>query len=165
MATKTIIIHPGEQITLPLGTKIDALIINGSISVTSTCSDLPTPEAQKCYQMDWSVSESSNFTLDQGEGAIQYIKIGGVQYNINLTSIDPGLSFAFENISNQIPGVFDYVSVAYVDLANRKDFTLLFRSIPTIATGIEIWMTGDGFPVNGLFIRPYESDNCGDVEA
>lgn len=160
MASKVIVIHAGETVVVPSNMEITGLILDGAISVSSTCDNLPTPTAQQCYQADWSVSEQTNGTLDEGEGAIQYIKIGGVQYDINLTSTNPGLSTAFENISNQIPGVFDYVSLAYVDLANRKDFTLLFKSVPAIASGIEIWMTGDGFPVNGLFIKPYESNEC-----
>lgn len=160
MAKKTIIIHPGEQVVLPIGTTIDSLIINGSISVTSTCDDLPAPTAQQCYGMEWSVSEDGAPTLDQAEATITYIKIGGVQYDINLLSISAGLSLAFQNISTQIPGIFDLVSVVYVDLADRKDFTMLFRTIPSIASGIEMNMTGDGFPTNGLFLKPFESDNC-----
>lgn len=164
MAIKTIIIHPGESVTLPIGTKIDSLIINGSISVTSTCADLPTPTAQKCYKMEWSASAnaSPNYTLEHNEALIKYMNIGGVKYTIGLDPTDPGgvLTLAFMNIAAQLPGIFDFESLQTVGLANRSDSILLFRSIPSVADTIEVNMTGDGFPVNGLFIKPYESTDC-----
>lgn len=160
MAAKTIIIHPGETVVIPSGTEITALILNGAISVTSTCNNLPDPTAQVCYAMEWSVGEDGQPPLDQAEATITYIKIGGVQYSINLLATDAGLGTAFANVSGQIPGAFDLVSLTYTDLSDRKDFTLLFRSIPDIAEAMELNMTGDGFPTNGLFIKPFESEDC-----
>lgn len=160
MASKVIIIHPGETVVIPSGTEVTALILNGAISVTSTCDNLPAPTAQQCYAMEWSVGEDGQPPLDQAEATITYIKIGGVQYDINMLTTDANLGFAFQNISLQIPGAFDFVSISYADLSDRKDFTLLFRSIPDIAEAIELNMTGDGFPTNGLFIKPFESEDC-----
>ena len=164
MASRTVIIHPGETVVLPSNIDITALILNGAISVSSTCANLPAPTAQVCYQMEWSVSETDNTTMDEGEGTITYIMIGGVQYDINLLSTDAGLGTAFLNIGAQIPGAFDVVSINYTDLSNRKDFTLVFRSIPDVAADIEMNMTGNGFPTAGLFVKPTESELCGDDE-
>lgn len=164
MAVKTIIIHAGESVTLPVGTHIDAIIINGSASVTSTCGGLPTPENQVCYAMEWSASQNaaSNYTLEAAEAFINYIVIGGVQYDINIEAIGGGgaLTLAFMNIASLLPGIFDFVSLTEIPLANRYDLTLLFKSIPSVATEIEMNITGDGFPTNGLFVKPFESDEC-----
>lgn len=48
MATKTVVIKPGEKIILPKDAVIEALVLDGSISVESTCDDLPDPVSYKC---------------------------------------------------------------------------------------------------------------------
>jgi len=164
MASKVIILHPGEQVVLPSSTVIDELILIGSISVSSTCNDLPVPTSQQCYAMQWgaSVDAASNYTLEHSEAFVNYIKIGGVQYDIGIDPTDPGgtLTVAFMNVAAMAPGIFDFVSLTTTGLANRYDSTLLFKSVASIAAGIELNITGDSFPTNGLFVRPFESEDC-----
>ena len=164
MASKVITIHAGETVVVPSGTEITALILNGAISVTSTCNNLPTPTAQQCYAMEWSVSENdtNNYTLENTDSVVNWIKIGGVQYNIGIQALgDAGnLELAFRNIGLMLPGVFDVIDMVTFPLAHRDDLRLFFKSIPAIASGIEMNITGDGFFNTGLIVRPYDSDDC-----
>lgn len=169
MATDTqrkfIIIRPGETRALPKGAKIVSAVNYGNVTVISECGDLPIEDAQ-CYLMRWGVSKNDYNNLDK-DSTINYIKILGVQYNIN-RNIDDEYQFPTgdtndleDALKSVIPvGLMKIESITYTNNSSgRREFTLRFSSIPSISDTIEMKITGRGFSY-GAYVKPVKIE-CG----
>lgn len=157
---QTIVIKPGETYVLPAGAIVQSLIYDGAINVTSSCDNLPAPEAYRCYQIQWSTSvdESGVRLLEHEDSFIEYIKIGNTKYAINIEASDLGnLRLRFQSISDASKGVFVYTILDENPFDHHYDMVLHFKTIGSIADSIEIKESGPGFP--SLYVKALE-ENC-----
>lgn len=89
--TKTLVLKPGECVIFPADIVINAIIPTGSISVSSTCSDiLPSPTGYKCWQFIW---EANSFGSDYNDAYFISITIDGIEYPF----VDTGVPNSWDN--------------------------------------------------------------------
>lgn len=53
MALRAIVLKPGECATLPSTATIKSVTLDGAISITSDCQNLPSPTDYVCYKFTW----------------------------------------------------------------------------------------------------------------
>ena len=68
----------GDCIILPDDAEIEAIIIDGAVSVTSECGQLPTPSEYVCYRFSWEDDESGSMQ----DAIIHSLIIGANSYVI-----------------------------------------------------------------------------------
>jgi hypothetical protein len=96
MALRTIVIKPGEKIIVPYGTRIQSLVNDGSITVTSTCDNLPTPGSYRCGMFYVILDSDANtgHSMDETLTYFVNLKVGSNIYEVNRKFIasgdDPG---------------------------------------------------------------------------
>lgn len=105
MATKTLVLTPGECVIFPADIVISAVIPTGDITVSSTCSDiLPTPTGYKCWQFKW---EGNSFGSDYIDAYFVSITINSIEYPFVATgtsdSWDNGGDFLQGSIPVSVP--------------------------------------------------------------
>lgn len=169
---KSITIKPGETVVLPKGAVVKSMIYDGAISVSSTCDNLPEPQAYSCYVLDFSSNDNKNASpnLEGEDTNITYLEIAGVKYNgpISLNHISvPGdcdagdiMKTLLTNWFSSVPPqtIFNLDRVDVDCTGERASISVFFKSVDSIANSIKLKITGPGFP-NGLFVLPA---NAGD---
>lgn len=167
---KTAIIKPGETFVLPAGAVIESLIYDGSIDVTSTCDNLPTPEDYKCYNMIFGTSEnqSSSPVLEGQDTTLEYLEISGIKYNANINLFNMPPNDSGNILGSQITTFFttkppqQLFKVDHIDKSTtgaRVEFIVYFKSIDSIVNTIKLKMSGPGFG-NGLYVMPVLADGA-----
>lgn len=89
MAIKSIVLGPGECVTLPADAVVTSIIVNGAITVESTCGDLPEPSSYKCgvfrFFLD-DTSEDDDTAMEEEHVTYSQIVVGENTYIINETA-------------------------------------------------------------------------------
>ena len=78
MALRTIILAPGECATIPSTATVESIVIDGSISVSSECDNLPDPTTYQCWMFNW--EESDDGALQ--DAYFESLTIGSNVYNV-----------------------------------------------------------------------------------
>lgn len=156
----TIVLEPGQSVQIPSNVVISGII--GS-SFTSDCGDrLPEPEEYACYYMAWGYSATSgdDAALENDFGVIlDYIKVGGSQYNINLSIVTDAATVK-GYIEAAVPqALMKVYSMAKDIFTRREEFLVKFKTVPSLVSTIEMKITGESFP-NGLILKPVLDSNC-----
>lgn len=105
MALKTIVLSPGDCSVLPADVTVVAVTTSGTITVTSSCGELPTPTAFKCWRFKWGEDDWTG----EGDAYFTSVKIGGTTYTVNgapvseANSWDNGSAFLAQAIPVSTP--------------------------------------------------------------
>lgn len=163
---QTAIIKPGETYILPAGAIVQSLIYDGSIDVTSTCDNLPSPDSYKCYNFIFTVNRdiTPSPTLEGQDTILNYLEISGIKYNSNMTlnvgtpslhldsTVKANLTTFFSTSPPQAIFKLNHIDT---DLTgDRATFIVYFKSIDSIASTIKLKFTGNAGFENGLFVTP-----------
>lgn len=90
MAIRTVILKGGQSTVLPSSAEILSVVINGSVTATSTCDNLPEPTAYKCWRFVWQdVSADPNYNDAYFTG----IKIGDATYSVEGAPVSEANSY------------------------------------------------------------------------
>jgi hypothetical protein len=168
MAKKTIVLKPGEKFILPKGSSVDALIIDGSISVESSCNDLPTPSSYKCGSFFIIVDNDNNGDHSMDEEATFYksLSIGGIEYSmptrIIKSSDDPGnLSLASDLnlfITDQI--TFKFLSVIR-EIHDKRQHVFVHFTVPEYLWDTVVLAVNNRESIQ--YYLPFAEMDCDDI--
>jgi hypothetical protein len=158
-------IAQGQTKVISKNSVIKSIIQFGDPQYTTTCGDLPDPEAAQCYIMQW--VESGNVSGGDPPlrtGTLDYIDILGVKYPVNVDIADMGAARSvLSAICAQVPAV-EYVTVKDPGSSQRQyKKRFVFRTTPTVAATMEMHVVGQGMEdyAGGFYLEPYESpEDC-----
>lgn len=103
---RTRVLGPGECFVLPASSTVTSVTASGSITATSTCGNLPTPGAYKCWRFLW---EDTDDDTAHNDTFFTGIKIGDTTYNLEgapvaeANSYDNGADFLAQAIPVSTP--------------------------------------------------------------
>lgn len=165
MATRTVVIHPGETIILPRDVSITELLLDGDISVESSCENLPEPSAYKCGYFAMVLDNDANSGSAEDESNTSYvsIKVGGTTYLMDTligTGTNPATATPVATLNLFITdhSLLEFMAVTQNNLSKRSDINLYFKAPEGVFDGIELKTV-----THGLFqyYKPLES-TCGE---
>jgi hypothetical protein len=163
MSKRVLIINPGEKVILPKDTIIEAIVIDGSISVESSCDNLPTPSTFKCGYF--------TFTLDADDNPdhpwdmnTQYSKliVGDTQYDLSVRvgegdNNHPVLNPA-DFLNQRVPsGLIEFLAIDHTDKDQRYEIDVKFKIPEILFDQIQLEMNerGEG---RYYYLKPLEMD-------
>jgi hypothetical protein len=160
MPVNTIVLGPGQTVSIPANVEITGII--GS-NFTSDCGTrLPEPETYSCYYMAWgySATEGDNATLENDAGVIlDYITVGGTTYNIGLSIVTDAATVK-GYIEAAVPQALMKVYSAGKNVfSRREEFVIKFKTVPSLAGTLKMHITGLSFP-DGLTLDTIPDTNC-----
>ncbi len=167
-AIRTVVIHPGERIILPQDAVIQSLVIDGDISVTSTCNNLPDPSAYKCGFFFIKVDSDNNdgHSMDELYTYILNLKVASNTYEINrriITSGDnPGVLQTAAVLNTHVPdqAIFSFKTIGRDTLSVSQNIYIYFQTISSLFNSIELKVDNRG---SIQYYRPTEAV-CGVYE-
>ncbi len=134
MALKSIVLGPGECVTFPKDAVIKSVLVNGSISATSTCGTLPTPTAYKCgvFYVFVAVTSGDLGPLDEENTFYISLKTGTNTYTINEKIVqgdNPGTLTAIGTLNLHITDIalFEFKAVTRTVLGDRQRVGIYFK--------------------------------------
>lgn len=129
MATRTVTIKPGEKVILPSDAVITGLVIDGAISVTSTCNNLPPPSVYQCgYFVYVRDDEAGEGPFDEGVSVIKTIKVGQTIFTINEDATNPSMNAINSHITDQALFEVVHVDSTTNDYSERKYIVIYFKA-------------------------------------
>ena len=133
---KTIVVKAGECIVLPQGATISSIILDGAVSVTSTCGELPTPTVYKCGYFYFNIDDDNNdnHPMDEGSTYITSVVVGGNTYLMNVlanSATDAGLNL---NITYLALFKFTSTNIYTIDDPgdNKRKAVFLYFRVPEV---------------------------------
>jgi hypothetical protein len=159
MATRTVTIKPGEKVILPLDAQITGLVIDGAISVSSTCNNLPVPSAYKCgYFIYVRDDEGGAGPFDEGVSIIATIKVGETTFTINEDATNPSAAALNSHITDQALFEVMHVDTTTNDFSERKYIVVYFKTPEQVFDTLEMVLDerNNGFIL--YTVKPVEYD-------
>lgn len=169
MATQSVVIKPGETVILPAGAHITSLILDGSISVTSSCDNLPDPTGYKCGVFYMNIDDDANDNHPNDEESTKFtsIKVNDTTYTLDgllLTQTPAGLNVY---MNGQTPIFeFKYINRYGIDDPGDNKRTAVFvyfKVAEQFYDALELTITGNSgmaLPTTQIY-RPYAETTCG----
>lgn len=140
MALQSVVLKPGECVVLPAGATISSLILDGSISVTSSCNDLPDPSGYVCGLFYVIVDEDENegHSMDEKHTYIDYVQVGNTQYPMGIKFItsgdNPGTTVTTSELNAFIPSneqpIFKFTNVTRDGGPDKRQPLFLYFRVP-----------------------------------
>jgi len=159
---KSIVLGPGECVTLPEDAVITSIVVNGSITPSSTCDNLPEPEAYQCGFFSILVDNDDNPGSSMNEETTYYtsVTVGGNTYVINELVVqgeNPGTATAIGTLNLHITDLplFEFTAVTQTDLAKRSAVWLFFKTPESLFSEVELAVTNHG---NLQYHRPNDAE-------
>lgn len=145
MSNRTIIIKPGEVFILPKGATVDSMIIDGSITVSSTCNNLPTPSSYKCgyFEFVCDVDSNEGHSMDEAHTIYQSLTVGGNTYVMNKEAIDgenPGSLVGVTDLNTFVTDqvLFSFTAINRLVLDKRQYIRLFFKTPDSLWDTVEL---------------------------
>lgn len=102
MATRTIIINPGQTVIIPKGVTVNTIVTEGNIQLTSTCT-IPDPEVLVCtgfnYISQLADNDGRTDIAEANDSKLVGVMYNGVRYNF---STEIGFDESALDIFNQM---------------------------------------------------------------
>lgn len=134
LSTKSITLGPGDCVILPRDAVITSVIINGAITASSSCNNLPTPTTYVCgvFYLFASVSSDDAGPLDEENTYYNSVTIGGTTYDIGekvLQGDNPGTLTDISVLNSYITdsGIFQFTGLALAALTDRQRIAVYFQ--------------------------------------
>lgn len=149
---RTAIIKPGERIILPQDAVIQSLVIDGSIDVTSSCDNLPTPSSYRCGYFHLMLDNDNNdgHPMDERETYYLSLKVGNNLYNINRKVIsvgdNPGTMNSPAVLNTHVPdqSLFSFTRIQGDQVGHRQAIYVYFKTIDSLFSTVELALTNYG---------------------
>jgi hypothetical protein len=159
---QTIILQPGQCTILPKDAVITSVILDGAISVTSSCGELPPVSTYVCGSFFIWIDNDDNDGHSMNEENTLYtsLKVGGNTYMINEKIVqgeNPGTATAVGVLNLHITNLalFEFTSVDQADGAKKSGITLNFRVPEELFDTIELTIDNGG---SAMRLVQYESE-------
>lgn len=137
-STRSITLGPGDSIILPQGVDITSLITDGSISISSTCNNLPQPTAYACgsFTIVIDVDNNDSHPMDEQNTYYQTLKVGNTSYDLSGILViavgeDPGTFTVASVLNTRITdqALFTFTDISRTDLFDKRQYiTLSFKA-------------------------------------
>jgi len=168
MASKSVTLHPGETVILPAGTVITSMITDGSIEVTSTCGNLPTPTSYKCGYFYIIVDNDANSgsPMDESNTSYKGVTVGDVTFTMDtlvVTGTNPGTATPVATLNLYITdqALFKFMGVAQTNDSKKTRIYLYFRVPEDLFSSVYLNVMGQG---STMYFPPNETE-CGSYPA
>lgn len=168
--TQSIVVTPGQTVVIPAGATITSLILDGSISVTSSCDNLPTPSAYKCGVFYMNIDDDANDNHPNDENSTKYttIKFGDTTVSLDGLLLSQTVSGLNGYLSGQTPIFqFTYINRYVIDDPGdnkREAVFVYFKVAEELYDGLELTVTANSgmtLPTTQVY-RPYAETTCGE---
>lgn len=137
--TRSITLHPGETIILPQGVTIVSVVTDGSISVTSSCNNLPPPTAYACatftYVID--VDDNDSHPMDEQNTYYNTLKVGDTTFDLSGILVigsgeNPGTLTPSSTVNAAItdPALVEILDIAQTDLFDKRQYITMTVKVP-----------------------------------
>lgn len=153
MAVRSIEIHPGQTIILPRDAVITSLLLDGDISVSSTCDNLPEPTAYQCgiFFIWVDCDDNSGHSMDEQSTYYTSVTVGGNTYVINELIVigencGTATPVATLNLHVTDQAMFTFVSVSQSDLTKKTGITLHCKVPEALFSTTELLVDNGGSP-------------------
>lgn len=157
MAIRSIVIEPGQTIVLPREAVITSVILDGEISVTSSCGDLPEPTDYVCGAFFIWVDCDANDGHSMDEESTYYtsLTVGDTTYMINeliVTGEDCGTVVPVSTLNLHItdPALFQFTSVEQANSTKKTGVTLHFRVPDALFDTVELIIDNGGSAMKAI---------------
>ena len=146
---QSITLTPGQTFVLPAGAVITGLFVDGAISVTSSCDNLPPPGEFVCghFYMNIDDDDNPNHPNDEESTEFTSIKIGDTTYVLNGLLLNQTVTNL--NALLNVGSLFTFTSITrYIiddDPSNDKRMAIkLYFKVPeTLVDTLELIITGN----------------------
>lgn len=163
--TRTQIIKPGETFILPQGATVTALVLDGAISVDSSCNNLPDPSSYKCgmFQLVADNDDNDAHPMDEEHLRLMYLYVAGTTYNLGgihvLVGDNPGsINADHVTLNTFVPdqALFSFTNVTRDTSPDKRQYIYIyFKVVETlydeVSMQIENWESL-------MYVKPDEAD-------
>ena len=166
--TQSITLTPGQTFVLPAGAVVTGLFIDGAISVTSSCDNLPDPGAFVCghFYMNIDDDDNPNHPNDEETTVFTSIKIGDTTYELDGLLLNQ--TVANLNALLNVGAVFTFTSITRYQIPEdpgvdkRVAVKLYFKVPETLVDTLELQIiaNSDQIEPNTQIYRPVEVGPC-----
>lgn len=139
-STQTLVITPGQTAVIPAGATITSLILDGSISVTSSCDNLPEPSNYACGVFYIIIDEDENegHSMDEKHTVIDSLTVGNKQFAFGTKIIvdgdNPGTLITTAQLNAFIPSsdqpLFKFTNVTRDSGPDKRQPIYLYFKVP-----------------------------------
>lgn len=159
MALKSITLGPGDCVTLPKDATISSIIINGSITPTSSCDNLPTPTTYACGVFYFFVDETGTDDSAMEEEHVLYnkITIGTTSYIIN--ELTDGATIGQLNAHVIDTGLFQFTAIQENTSPTERERVAVYFQVPSELFSQTVLQLSDR---GTLYNLPPYSATCGE---
>jgi hypothetical protein len=163
MGSNVLILKPGETVIVPSSVDITSIITEDGATLTTDCEGLPTTEQYVCIRYNFAESNAPDPAALE-DLTLNYITIGGTQYDFNLTvtnAVDLQLA-----INNSMGPVFKVYSASGETGAfnDRHEYAFAVKVPASLKDSILFNMSGTGFP-NGFNLLSVDQTDCECLDA
>lgn len=164
--TKTIVLKDNDTAVLPAGATIVSVAVDGFISVTSSCNNLPAPVPYKCYSLDFGTDISDDGGTDlMNESNITYygIRVNGVETLFPAPLANGGdMTTLQSNIIDAAPYLKN-VSITTInnDPPSYRERKIAFKAPQNLGSSFELIIGTVAFGGEDrltLYVKAYEVD-------
>jgi hypothetical protein len=167
--TRTVTIKPGEKYVLPAGAVVKSVVVDGAITVDSTCNNLPTPTAYACGYFYLILDQDSNdgHSMDELNTYYTSLKVGATIFTLGERVIfsgnNPGAPANAATLNNHItdPALFKVTAVSQDALSGsskRQAIWVYFKTPSDVMNQIELVVDNRG---SLQYYKPYLG-TCGE---
>jgi hypothetical protein len=147
---KTLILTDNDKGVLPAGVNILSVAVDGFISVTSTCNNLPTPVPYKCYQLEFATDIPDDGGTDLfNEDNITYygIRVNNIDVLFSSPLTSGGDTIALENAIKLVAPYLKNVAIATIgnNPPSYRDRILTFKAPENMGNNFQLLLGTSGF--------------------
>jgi len=165
--TQSITLTPGQTFVLPAGAVVTGLFVDGAITVTSSCDNLPPPGEFVCGHFYMNIDDDANDNHPNDEESTEFtsIKIGDTTYALNGLLLDQTVTNLNALINSGALFTFTSFTRYVIDDSgdNKRRAIFLYFKVPeTLVDTLELTITansGMSIPTTQIY-RPLEVGPC-----
>jgi len=147
---KSIVLGPGECVTLPEDAVITSIVVNGSITPSSTCDNLPEPEAYQCgfFFLILDADNNDGHSMDDGTTYVS-VTVGGNTYVINepvTSGGDTPVPTAIGTLNLHITDLplFEFTAITENEVTSRVHLHVYFKTPASLYDTVQLRVDNRG---------------------
>lgn len=164
MGLNVLILKPGETVLIPSSVDVQSIITEDGATLTTDCTDLPASESYVCIRYNFSDSSAPDPAALE-DATINYITVGGTQYDLNLTLGVDSIYDIRLAINNSLGPIFKvYSGSSETSFDDRNEYALAVKVPASLKDSIIFNMSGTGYP-NGFNLLAVDHTDCDCVDS